>query len=538
VVFTDVSLCASGGLPSCAQPICTQQGVPLEPWDVDISRHPTQKLAISAGGYENDCGLILASADDGQHWALEPHECRCTGQTGCNDCSTDQLYNDDLNDPGDLWRLKRMFALYGVAIRDADNSAVACGYSGQRLVRDPVHRVWRDRSLYTNNTLRAPQGITLPLFGAEAAPNGDLYVTGMSGYVLRSTDGGNSWTDEGPGTPGRLRDVWFSDLDAGWKVGQYFQISRTSDGGRTWTVAQPLPQFGTNFLRALAFSSPSVGVAVGEVDPRPGPHQGKPKILVTQDGGQTRWLDPVLYSLLPSVQSAWLSEAAAAGPLDLWAVGNAGLIVHTLDGGNTWNQFVPPQMTYADVRDISFEGVAFSGSSSGVFVGDRPAGPARRSVAFAYRKNGSQVQWTDASPLDTTLTTLADVAASGSVAYAVGVRGSGASREGVVLVSTAVGGKFKTFVPLSHPQFLACDAGEDLMRIPVLNEVEIAPDGDVWIGGECGRVWQFVSPSTWIEHKSETDAHVVGLSVPLADTGFLGCHRANRTGSSVVRFRP
>jgi hypothetical protein len=76
------------------------------------------------------------------------------------------------------------------------------------------------------------------------------------------------------------------------------------------------------------------------------------------------------------------------------------------------------------------------------------------------------------------------------------------------------------------------------MQVPVLSQIEAAPDGDLWIGGECGRVWQFTPPSLWVEHKSQTDAHVQGLSVPAPDTGMLACQRSSRTGWSIVRFRP
>jgi photosystem II stability/assembly factor-like uncharacterized protein len=538
VVFEDEQLCAAGELPSCAQATCTQSGAPYEPWDVDISRHPTQPLALVAGGYDNACGLILASSDHGDSWHSEPHECKCPGRPGCTACAGHPLYTNDPGDPRDLWRLRKMFALYGLAISELDNSAVACGYSGQRLVRDPVHGVWRDRSAFTNDPLAAPQGVTGPLFGAEAAPNGHLYVTGMCGYVFRSADAGEHWTDEGASAPFRIRDACFLDADVGWKVGLYFQISRTADGGRTWTVAEPLPDYVDTFLRAIAFSSASRGVIVGELDPRPGPHQGQPKILFTADGGQTPWREPTVVALQPGAAYGWLSEVAAAGPLEFWAAGGAGLIVRSFDGGETWQQFLPARAGSGDLHDVDFESLSFASPSAGLFVGDRPWASTRRGVAYLYRKSGSQEQWYDVSPADAAVTTLSDVAASASRAYAVGVRQVGAAREGIVLSSTAVGSKFGPFVPMSHPPIPACDAGDDLGRVPVLTEVEIAPDGDVWIAGECGRLWQLVPPSTWIEHKSQTDAHVLGLSVPAADTGFLAGHRIGRTGSAVVGFRP
>jgi hypothetical protein len=88
--------------------ICTA-GLAFEPWDIEISRHPTEKLAICAGGIGPDCGLILASLDDGLTWALEPHECgngtvcgSLYGPPGVGGAVASQGV------PRDLWRLDRL----------------------------------------------------------------------------------------------------------------------------------------------------------------------------------------------------------------------------------------------------------------------------------------------------------------------------------------------------------------------------------------------------------------------------------------------
>jgi hypothetical protein len=83
----------------------------------------------------------------------------------------------------------------------------------------------------------------------------------------------------------------------------------------------------------------------------------------------------------------------------------------------------------------------------------------------------------------------------------------------------------------------ACNVDEDLNKIPVLNEVEIAPDGDVWVGGECGRLWQLIRPTMDRAQEPDRRAHLRHVD-PAADTGFLACQRANRSGWSIVRFTP
>jgi photosystem II stability/assembly factor-like uncharacterized protein len=99
----------------------------------------------------------------------------------------------------------------------------------------------------------------------------------MGGYVRRSTNGGQTWTSEQLGEPWRIRDVWFFDQNTGWMVSQFFRLARTTDGGRTWTPAAPEPQLGTGFLHSIAFANSALGVAVGDIDLRPGRTRTSPR---------------------------------------------------------------------------------------------------------------------------------------------------------------------------------------------------------------------------------------------------------------------
>ena len=38
-------------------------------------------------------------------------------------------------------------------------------------------------------------------------------------------------------------------------------------------------------------------------------------------------------------------------------------------------------------------------------------------------------------------------------------------------------------------------------------------NSDIWVGGECGRVWRRTSSGTWTELKSHTSGHVIGMSL-------------------------
>ncbi len=60
-------------------------------------------------------------------------------------------------------------------------------------------------------------------------------VMGTLQIILRTTDGGVTWTSQFSGTGGRLRAVSFTDSDNGTVVGDGGTILRTTDGGTTWT---------------------------------------------------------------------------------------------------------------------------------------------------------------------------------------------------------------------------------------------------------------------------------------------------------------
>ena len=60
------------------------------------------------------------------------------------------------------------------------------------------------------------------------------YAVGVNanGLVLRSEDGGVSWSPQVSGTSVALEGVWFVDGLRGWAVGAGGRIIHTSKGGR------------------------------------------------------------------------------------------------------------------------------------------------------------------------------------------------------------------------------------------------------------------------------------------------------------------
>jgi photosystem II stability/assembly factor-like uncharacterized protein len=155
-------------------------------------------------------------------------------------------------------------------------------------------------------------------------------------FVLRSTDGGASWTDVAP-SPALVMDSDFVG-STGWIVGG--RIHKTTDAGQTW-VEQAAPP---DLLNSVSFADALRGWAVG----------WGPTILRTTDGGLT-WT-PQSVAGATSV----LLAVQAIGPSEAWIGGFNGFVAHTVDGGQSWQVEPPPGSA-----GVSFEAMRFLDATRG-----------------------------------------------------------------------------------------------------------------------------------------------------------------------------
>lgn len=170
--------------------------------------------------------------------------------------------------------------------------------------------------------LLGPGPITADISAPGAQPNaaeGAAYNPGEGdGYALWRT----LWYGRGD-----LTAVFFLDDQHGWVTGTAGRIFRTVNGGRSWHMAQwrPQSQFHTRRdngpqLNDVVFVSAWEGWAVGQDG----------VIIHTIDGGDT-W-----QAQNSGVSTPLNAVAFAPDGLHGWAVGDNGVIRHTDDGGTTW----------------------------------------------------------------------------------------------------------------------------------------------------------------------------------------------------------
>jgi photosystem II stability/assembly factor-like uncharacterized protein len=541
-------------LEECACDICPggeeHEGPWFEAWDVDIGSDEEDPLALFVGGVGSQCGMIFASTDEGISWDPESHECRCSG-TGCINCTGNANYNDDPLNATDLNRHQEFKTLYGVEMLE-DNSAFAAGYNGQMLVRYAANPVWKDRSIFAAGVPTVPGTVTFPLIGATAidlqAGGHRAIITGEGGHILETTNGGDAWSQPTIGEPHRIADVFFKDVDVGWHVGQFFRIAQTENGGVSWFEQTPLSASSSQgTFQSVAFASTTDmhGVAVGDKH-YPGT-TSVPKIRYTDSFLQLTddWEEDVAFqgagtTFVDSyLDGKGLTRVTWVTGEEFWAVGNSGLIVKSTNGGQFWRLVLPESSS--TLSDFQMEGVAFvSGSTTALIVGRRPVSGVLKAAAYQYKDVGGTVTWTSLNmPSGLTVDGLWDVAISGSTAWFVGEQTVGGDKEGVVLSSTLSSGDFGALSDMTPSAGIPfCLTGADRVNVPVLMEVEVAPNTNaVWTGGGCGRLWSRSSGGAWAQVKSATDAHILGLSfVPEGSSarGFIGGFRASQTQQCIT----
>lgn len=69
------------------------------------------------------------------------------------------------------------------------------------------------------------------------AANG--WAVGEAGQILKTTDGGATWSGQRSGVSARLTQVRFADLTTGWALGDNGIALKTADGGATWVAQAP-----------------------------------------------------------------------------------------------------------------------------------------------------------------------------------------------------------------------------------------------------------------------------------------------------------
>ncbi len=177
---------------------------------------------------------------------------------------------------------------------------------------------------------------------------GPTYAVGDKGHILETLDGGATWTEKESPTQYQLNDVSFQALmHAVYAVGWYGQVLKKEES--TQAQFEVLNKCPTHYFMDVDFISADTGwVAGGQRLDDEGNRDGL--ILHTIDGGktwETQLNKPVFFSSVDFVNSR-----------EGWAVGESsipyseGVIMHTVNGGQTWTS--QPNPVVGSVEKVFF----------------------------------------------------------------------------------------------------------------------------------------------------------------------------------------
>ena len=171
----------------------------------------------------------------------------------------------------------------------------------------------------------------------------------ISGLILKTIDGGNTWIKQSIGASGLLGSVSFCDTNNGITVGDK-HILMTSDGGNNWLIKYS--GVGNEFFCAGTYVDINTAIVIG-VNWEDSTIGGV--IHRTTDRGQS-WIHQ------KSGITNFLYDVCFTDANNGTVVGEAGIIFRTTNGGETWFQ-------QSSGTTYPLNGVSFTDANNGTVVG-------------------------------------------------------------------------------------------------------------------------------------------------------------------------
>jgi|GEM_PF-4500138 len=264
-----------------------------------------------------------------------------------------------------------------------DSIGIICGQNGLIYRTTDAGNTWGNQHSWSSRSLFALH-FPDPLNGYAV---GGANSTSVGGKVLKTTDGGITWSNFTPLNQ-KINDVYFTSAQKGFCVTDFGRLVTTIDGGTNWTVTN----LSNQQLLGVQFATPNSGIIVGTAaDP-----------WITSDGGATwtqvqipRYAGAIWALSTPSMgqhilvgeagqiitgsnllSAAQLRTTAATGntiydiifknELSGIACGVGGVVMNTSNGGGSWHRdsnFVFGQ-NYLALAKVSPQ-IAFMSGSGG-----------------------------------------------------------------------------------------------------------------------------------------------------------------------------
>jgi photosystem II stability/assembly factor-like uncharacterized protein len=143
------------------------------------------------------------------------------------------------------------------------------------------------------------------------------YAFRSHAYLLKTTNGGQSWTESTIGFIGSIYAISFPTINKGFLAGEQGVLYRTENEGTDWSLLSPVDRIFYNDFKSMYFINADIGFLVGT----------KGRIMKTVDGG-TSWK---AYSINYNNINGLAFPDAATGYV---ATGNT--VYKTTDSAKNW----------------------------------------------------------------------------------------------------------------------------------------------------------------------------------------------------------
>ncbi len=234
----------------------------------------------------------------------------------------------------------------GTAISWVGNKICIVGSGGGIVVSDDSGSTWKVTTPIINVTL----------FDIDILPNGNILATGFYGGLLSSSDNGKTWNSSyiaGNNVCPTVEDIFFLDNNIGYAAHRNRVVSKTIDGGNTWTQIMKDTSASKINNNGVQFLNENVGFVVGKVD-------AASAFYKTTDGG-SNWTSKIgtLSSEINSLH--FFTEDKGV------VVGDDNLLAYTTDSGNNWNIV---SVTNAPTGTFDYFEVEFLNDNLGIACGE------------------------------------------------------------------------------------------------------------------------------------------------------------------------
>ena len=235
-------------------------------------------------------------------------------------------------------------------------------------------------TLQTNPTFTSGSSISSPTDQV-------CWVVGGSSVVVRTTNGGTTWTQcAGTGLTGDLYNIFAIDAQTAFTTSSPAAtfVYKTTDGGATWT--QVFTQTG-GFIDVIWFFDATNGIIIGD------PVGNRWTIFKTTDAGTT-WDSTGCYLAKGGSTEAGWNNACYADGDNIWFGTNNTKFYKSTNRGGSWTAVATPGM-------VSTFGLWFNNPTKGLALGSSTSSPSSTSGVGLSTTDGG-TNWASLSLQGTT----------------------------------------------------------------------------------------------------------------------------------------